>query len=248
MKIIIADDEKLARLRLKSLINELSEDMQVVAEVSNGSDALYEWEQTQADVMLLDIRMPDMDGLEVARRLMAIEAPVAIVFTTAYDEYALPAFDANAIDYLLKPIRKDRLLKALLKAQVMTQARLDDLSRLLPSDGIRSHICVQVKSGLHLVPIQDVIYFQADQKYVMIKTENGEFLCEESLKALENEFTDLFIRVHRSALVARSRIVGLTKQADGKLNIRLYGKAEEIPVSRRLAVNVKACLKNNAVN
>lgn len=245
MKIIIADDEKLARLRLKSLISELSEDMHVVAEVTNGSDALYEWQQTQADVMLLDIRMPDMDGLEVAKRLMALDAPVAIVFTTAYDEYALPAFDANAIDYLLKPIRKDRLLKALLKAKIMTKSRLEDLGRLLPSEGMRTHLCVQIKSGLHIVPVQDVIYFQADQKYVVIKTEQQEYLCEEPLKALEEEFSDLFIRVHRSALVARSRIQDLIRLPDGKLSLSLQGHDENIAVSRRLASKVKACLKNN---
>ncbi len=245
MKIIIADDEKLARLRLKSLISELSEDMHVVAEVTNGSDALYEWQQTQADVMLLDIRMPDMDGLEVAKRLMALDAPVGIVFTTAYDEYALPAFDANAIDYLLKPIRKDRLLKALLKAQIMTKSRLEDLARLLPSEGMRTHLCVQVKSGLHIVPVQDIIYFQADQKYVVIKTEQREYLCEEPLKALEEEFSDLFIRVHRSALVARSRIQDLIRLPDGKLSLSLQGHDKNISVSRRLAGKVKACLKNN---
>jgi two-component system response regulator AlgR len=249
MKILIADDEKLARLRLKSLINEITtEDVQIVAEAENGRVALQKWQETGADILLLDVRMPDMDGLSVAREVAKIKSPPAIIFTTAYDEHALQAFDANAIDYLLKPIRKERLLNALQKAQVFNRAKWDDLKQWLPENSARSHLCVQVQAGLHLVPIKDVVFFQADQKYVIVKTPEKAYLLDESLKALEDEFAGLFIRIHRNTLVSLRHIEVLQRQRDGRLSIQCLGIDEKLIVSRRLAAKVRSCFKEFKVN
>ena len=245
MKIIIGDDEKLARQRLKSLLKELKVNLSSVTEASTGQEVLLKWREVQADVIFLDIRMPGGDGLSVAEELIKMQAPVAIIFTTAYDEYALPAFDVNAVDYLLKPIRKERLEKALAKAEVLNQDRLDSIGRLLPQEGVRTHICVQVKGGLHLVPLTEILYFQAEQKYVVIKTQVQEYLCDESLKSLEQEFSDFFLRIHRNALVAKKRMAELKKQPEGKLLLTVTGSDKTLEVSRRMAASVRGCLKGN---
>jgi two-component system response regulator AlgR len=243
MKILIADDEKLARLRLKSLLNELNEDIQIVAEAENGRAALKKWQETGADILLLDIRMPDMDGLDAARELAKTQSPPAIIFTTAYDAHALQAFDANAVDYLLKPIRKDRLLNALQKAQVFNRAKWDGLMQWLPERPVRSHLCVQVQADLHLIPVKDIVFFQADQKYVIIQTLQKAYLLDEPLKALEDEFSGLFIRIHRNALVSLLHIEELEKKPDGQLLVKCQGIDERLVVSRRLAAKVRTCFK-----
>lgn len=248
MKILIADDEKLARLRLSSLIAECDDTFQVVAEAKNGVEALQKWKQTQADVLLLDIRMPEMDGLQIAQELLKFENPPAVIFTTAYDSHALQAFEANAIDYLLKPIRKDRLLSALQKAQVFKQAQIQILQAMLPSEHRRSHLCVQVAGDLHLLAVDEILYFHADQKYVTARTRTKEYLLDESLKALEEEFADLFLRIHRNALVSLRHIEDLHKQDDGQVLIKFHDFAETLAVSRRLVAKVKACFKDFKLN
>lgn len=244
MKILIADDEKLARLRLNSLIAECGDIFQVAAEAKNGVEALQKWKQTQADVLLLDIRMPELDGLQVARELLKFENPPAVIFTTAYDSHALQAFEANAIDYLLKPIRKDRLLTALQKAQIFKQAQIQLLQKTLPSEKRRTHLCVQVAGDLHLLPVDDILYFHADQKYVTARTRTKEYLLDDSLKALEEEFADLFLRIHRSALVSLRHIEELHKQDDGQVLVKFHDFTETLTVSRRLVAKVKACFKD----
>lgn len=248
MKILIADDEKLARLRLSSLLTECGDTFEVVAEAKNGVEALQKWKQTQADVLLLDIRMPEMDGLQVARELLKFEHPPAVIFTTAYDSHALQAFEANAIDYLLKPIRKDRLLTALQKAQVFHQAQLQLLQTALPPENRRSHLCVQVAGDLHLLPVDEILYFHADQKYVTARTRCKEYLLDDSLKALEEEFAELFLRIHRNALVSLRHIEDLHKQADGQVSVKFHEFGEILPVSRRLVAKVKACFKDFKLN
>lgn len=244
MKILIADDEKLARLRLNSLIAECGDIFQVAAEAKNGMETLQKWKQTQADVLLLDIRMPELDGLQVARELLKFENPPAVIFTTAYDSHALQAFEANAIDYLLKPIRKDRLLTALQKAQIFKQAQIQLLQKTLPSEKRRTHLCVQVAGDLHLLPVDDILYFHADQKYVTARTRTKEYLLDDSLKALEEEFADLFLRIHRSALVSLRHIEELHKQDDGQVLVKFHDFTETLTVSRRLVAKVKACFKD----
>lgn len=248
MKILIADDEKLARLRLQSLLTECGATLQVVAEASNGLEALQKWKQTQADVLLLDIRMPQLDGLQVAQELLKFENPPAVIFTTAYDSHALAAFEANAIDYLLKPIRKDRLQIALQKAQVFRQAQLQLLQTALPNQTRRSHLCVQYANDLHLVAVADILYFQADHKYVTARTHDKEYLLDEPLKALEEEFADVFLRIHRNALVSLRHIEDLHKQHDGQLLIKFHHFTQTLAVSRRLQAKVKACFKDFKLN
>ena len=244
MKILIADDEKLARLRLISLLAECGETMQVVAEAKNGLEALQKWKQTQPQVLLLDIRMPEMDGLQVARELAKFENPPAVIFTTAYDSHALQAFEANAMDYLLKPIRKDRLQAALQKAQVFSQAQLHLLQTALPSENQRSHLCVQVAGDLHLLAVDEILYFQADQKYVSARTHSKEYLLDDSLKTLEEEFANLFLRIHRNALVSLRHIEELHKQDNGQVLVKFHNFQETLIVSRRLLAKVKSCFKD----
>lgn len=247
MKILIADDERLARIRLKSLIEEIEGDYQVVAQAANGIEALQKWQETLADVLLLDIRMPEMDGLDVAREIVKYAYPVAVIFTTAYSEHALQAFDANAIDYLVKPVRKERLLNALQKAQVFNQSKWDGVKSLIASNA-RSHICVQVQSNLHLIALKDIYYFQAEQKYVTIKTQEKEYLLDEPLKSLEQEFANLFIRIHRNALVSLLHIEDLHKQHEGQWMLTFHDLDEQLIVSRRLAATVRKSLKDFNLN
>jgi two-component system response regulator AlgR len=248
MKILIADDEKLARLRLESLIAECGENFQVVAEAKNGLEALQKWKQTQAQVLLLDIRMPEMSGLQVAQELLKFENPPAVIFTTAYDSHALAAFEANAIDYLLKPIRKDRLLAALQKAQVFKQAQLQLLQKNLAYENRRSHLCVAIAGDLHLLSVDEILYFQAEQKYVIAKTRHKDYLLDDSLKALEEEFSDSFLRIHRNALVSLRHIQELHKQEDGQVLVKFHDFEQTLAVSRRLLAKVKACFKDFKLN
>jgi two-component system, LytTR family, response regulator AlgR len=248
MKILIADDEKLARLRLNSLIAECGTVFEVVAEAKNGVETLQKWKQTQPDVLLLDIRMPELNGLQVAQELLKFAHPPAVIFTTAYDSYALQAFEANAIDYLLKPIRKDRLVMALQKAQVFKQAQLQLLQKNFPNQQRRTHLCVQIAGDLHLLPVEEILYFQADQKYVMARTREKEYLLDDSLKALEEEFADLFLRIHRNALVSLRHIEDLHKEEDGQVLVKFHHFAQTLAVSRRLLSKVKACFKDFKLN
>lgn len=242
MKILLADDERLARCRLRSLLNELDDGTFVVIEAVDGEDAVQKWKQTQAEVMLLDIRMPQLTGLQVAAELAKFENPPAIIFTTAYDSHALQAFEANASDYLLKPIRKDRLIAALEKARLLLQARRSQ--SFLQEPTCRSHLCVSVAGDLHLLPVADIFYFQADHKYVTAQTLQQAYLLDDSLKALEEEFADSFIRVHRNALVALRHIDELHKQSDGQVQVRFLHFPQPLVVSRRLLPQVKGRFKN----
>ena len=243
MKILIADDEKLARQRLISLINDLDTEIQVVAEAVNGCEALEKWLATKADVVLLDIRMPEMDGLQVASELAVLASPPVIIFTTAYDEHALQAFDNSAVDYLLKPIRKNRLQSALQKADVFNRAKLQSLQLSELDKQSRSHICVHTYGDLHLISIKDIYYFYADHKYVMLRTVEHEYLIDEPLKELEREFEGLFLRIHRNALVSLEHIEELHKDHEGALQVKFPGLQESLTVSRRHATKVRASFK-----
>lgn len=243
MKVLIADDEKLARCRLKRLIAELDDDVDVVGEAINGIQVLQKWKQTGAEILLLDIQMPEMDGLQVAQELIKFPHSPAIIFTTAYDSYALQAFEANAVDYLLKPIRKDRLNSALQKAQALQKSQWEGLKNLLPKQNYRSHLCVSIGNDLHVLAVSEILYFHAEQKYISVKTSEREYLLDESLKTLEEEFTGVFLRIHRNALVSLAHIEELHKQSDGQVLVKFHHSSETLTVSRRLVAKVKHCLK-----
>lgn len=243
MNILIVDDEQLARERLIRLIEETSESHQL-QEASNGAEALKQYDQSQADLILLDIRMPVMDGLETAQHLSQLDKPPAIVFTTAYQDHALEAFEAQAIDYLLKPIRLERLQQAIAKASVIQQAHIAAVQAEEKQQTTRTHVSAKSKGGLKILPVDDILYFKAEQKYVSAISEEGELILDESLKTLEAEFEEQFIRIHRNTLVASQCIRSLEKDADGNCKILLKDYAEALPVSRRHISQVKKYIKS----
>lgn len=238
MNIFIVDDESLARSRLQRLIenNQLGK---VIGEAENGISALKAIESCAPDVVLMDIQMPLMDGIETARHLSQWETPPAVIFCTAYDEYALQAFDVMAVGYLLKPVRLEDLQTALGKLGKLNKAHINSLNK----QQSRSHISAKTHHGIELVPIEHVSLFRADHKYISVFHKNGETLIDEALKDLEEEFSELFIRVHRNALVNVKNISGLEKQEDGSFSLRLENFNDPIPVSRRHLAQVKKLLK-----
>ena len=242
MKILITDDEPLARTRLAGLVRELGHE--VVGEATNGNEAILFSEQLHPDLVLMDIRMPRMDGLEAARHLAGLEQPPAVVFVTAYDEHALQAFEANAIDYLLKPIRKERLESALSKSIRLNQAQITLLRQEDGNTAARTHICARTRGKVELIPIENVYYFLADQKYVSVAYPQGEVLIEEALKSLEDEFGERFVRIHRNALVAREQIQGLEKKADGSHVLLLRDSGQQLEISRRHVASIRKIIKD----
>jgi len=242
MKILIIDDEPLARQRLRQIIGELGL-AELIVEGSNGEQALQLCQQHQPEIVLLDIRMPGMDGIEAAQHIMKLEAPPAIIFTTAYDQYALSAFDTHAVDYLLKPIRKERLAEALESAQHLTKAQMQNINVEGQASARRKNISARLGGELRLINISDIRYFLAEQKYVTVRYGEGSVLIEESLRSLEAEFDDLFLRIHRNALVAKKSIGALEKDKSGGHKIRLSDIDETLEVSRRHLPNIRKVMK-----
>lgn len=246
MKVLIVDDEKPARDRLRQLIADFG-NHEVVAEAANGEQALSMAVTHDPDVVLLDIRMPGVDGIETAHHLNAMASPPAVVFTTAYDEYAIDAFEARAIGYVLKPVRRERLEKALEHAARITGQMLKQLTSESNLQSRRQHVCTRVQGELRLIPIESVSYFHADQKYVTVHHGDGQDLIDDSLKSLEDEFTDEFVRIHRGVLVAVDQIDRLQKSDDGKIRVVLrqesLADSDELIISRRHLTNVRKRLK-----
>jgi two-component system response regulator AlgR len=232
MKALVVDDEPLARERLAALLAEIG-GVEVAGEAGNGFDALESAERLRPDLVLLDIRMPVMDGLEAARHLGALESPPAVIFCSAYQDHALEAFEANAIDYLVKPIRVERLRAAIAKAQRLSGATLRKVENAADPGRRRSHLCARVRGSLVLVAVADIDYLLAEDKYVVVHHAKGEVLIEEPLTALEQEFGDHFVRIHRNCLVAIGKLAGLDRTADGRVLARLAGVTAPLEVSRR---------------
>jgi two-component system response regulator AlgR len=237
MRILIVDDEPPARDRLKRLIEEL-DGCECAGEAGNGTEAISLVSRLAPDVVLLDIRMPGMDGVEAAQHLSRLEEPPAVIFITAYDEYALRAFDAQAVGYLLKPVRKERLADTLQRAARLTKPQLVALARHAAPAQRRTHLSVRLRGELRLIPVEDVLYFLADQKYVTVRHVAGQELIEESLRSLEEEFAPDFVRIHRNALVAARHIASIERSGEGQYAVRLRGHDAELPISRRLATEV----------
>ncbi len=242
MKILIVDDEMLARERLVSLLSELDNNFSVI-EAEHGIEALKLIGEETPELVLLDIRMPVMHGLEVAHHLAGLDTPPAIIFTTAYQDYALDAFDAHAVDYLMKPIRKERLQQAIGRAKALNRINISEL-RDDDSNNCRSHLSMTAQGNLQIVPVEKIYYLKADQKYVTAVWPEGELLIDDSLKSLEQEFPSLFIRIHRNTLVALRHIQGLGKDKEGNPCIILQGTEARLPVSRRHVSHVRKALKH----
>lgn len=232
MKILIVDDEHLARERLSSLIYELDA-KHIITEADHGLTALEKISTGHPDIVLLDIRMPVMDGLEVADHLTTMKHAPAVIFTTAYQDHALQAFEAQAVDYLLKPIRKNRLEQALNRASILQRSHITEIRKSDASLQARTHLSAAIHGQLKLVPVREIRYLKAEQKYVVAGWPGGELLLDESLTVLEEEFGDRFLRIHRNALVAREYIESLSKNNDGTSMVSLAGVPALLQVSRR---------------
>jgi two-component system response regulator AlgR len=240
-RVLIVDDEAPARERLKQLLEDIP-DAACVGEAATGEEALSLADEAIPDVVLLDIRMPGIGGLETARRIATLPEPPAVIFTTAYEQHALEAFDAEASGYLLKPVRGDRLAAALERARRPSRAQLASIKGVEPGQR-RSHVSARVRDQIRLIPIDEVVCFVADQKYTTVRHLGGEDLIEESLRSLEDEFGSLFVRIHRGALVAVSQIEALEKDPEGYMTVRLRQGAGRLQVSRRLAAEVQRRLR-----
>jgi two-component system response regulator AlgR len=184
--------------------------------------------------------MPGIDGMEVARRLAVRKDAPAIIFCTAYDQHALAAFEAKALDYLLKPVRRERLIAALERARRYTGEASTEPK---PAKSQRTHLCARVRGDMKLVPITSIAYFLADAKYVEVHYDGGDVLIEDSLVGLEEEFSERFVRIHRNCLVARDRLDSLGKNASGEPTVRLRGRNEALEVSRRNLAQVRKLIR-----
>ncbi|MHB8915815.1 MAG: LytR/AlgR family response regulator transcription factor [Thiobacillus sp.] len=235
LRVLIVDDEAPARRRLREVLADCASEiaLEIVGEAEDGIKALASLETTPVDLVLLDIRMPGMDGIECASHIQKRDQPPAIIFTSAYDAYACQAFDLNAIDYLLKPVRAERLARALSKAHSVSLAALQSLREAHPK--ARTHLSVNEKGRIVLIPLDEILYLKAELKYVTVRTVQREFLLEESLSRLEEEFGEIFLRIHRNCLVASARIreVGKSPGSDDSHFLRLDGLDENLLVSRR---------------
>ncbi len=237
LRILIVDDEAPARRRLRELLDDCTGALPLVVagEAANGREAMELLSVMSVDLVLSDIHMPAMDGLELARHLLKLAHPPVLIFTTAFHEHALQAFEVNAIDYLVKPVRVQRLLGALQKVprlKPITAAKLDEL----PASS-RRFLSVTERSRVVLVPVEEIVYLKAELKYITIRTPQREFLLEESLTRLEEEFGSRFVRVHRNCLVSRDAVRGFERrvgdEGDAHWEVLLKDVQETLPVSRR---------------
>jgi len=241
VKIVIADDEPLARERLRALLAG-EPGVEVVAEVGDGHDTLHACAEHEPDLVLLDIAMPGIDGLEVARHLKTFERRPVVVFCTAYDAHALSAFDAEAVDYLVKPVRPERLASALQRARALAAAR-EGGDGPAGAGKRRTHLCARLRGSLRLIPVDEVRYLQAEEKYVVVHHARGEDLIEESLRSLEEEFGERFVRIHRNCLVAREELVELRRGIDGQVHAILRNGDRPLDVSRRCVAQLRETLR-----
>ncbi|MBP3975354.1 LytR/AlgR family response regulator transcription factor [Pseudoxanthomonas spadix] len=241
LTVVVVDDEPLARERLRSLLAD-QPGVQVVAEAGDGLAALQACAEHRPDLVLLDISMPGVDGLEAARHLAAFEPRPAVVFCTAYDTHALSAFEAAAIDYLMKPVRAERLAAALERARTFVAGRATAPAPPSSSQP-RTHLCARLRGSLRLIPLDDVHYLQAEEKYVVVHHARGQDLIEESLRSLEEEFASRFVRIHRNCLVARHELMELRRVEDGRVQAVLRHAAAPLEVSRRCVPALRETVK-----
>lgn len=238
MKILIVDDEALARQRLQRLLARLQPDAEL-AEAANGEEALQQCESFEPAIVLLDIRMPGIDGVAVADRLSEQDAPPAVIFCTAYDEYALAALDKQAIAYLLKPVRERELERALAAATRVNRAQLQALG----VSPVTDDVVASGHRGTQRLPLAEVRCFLADEKYVRACAPDGELLLSDTLKDLEERYEGRFLRVHRNALVALSHVQGLLRGEQGWV-LQLDGVTVQPQVSRRHVSELRERLKS----
>lgn len=246
--IFIADDEPLARERLRRLAESLPE-YRICGEAGDGDATLARVAKLQPDILLLDIRMPGRDGLDVAAHLSRLSNPPAVIFCTAYDNYAIRAFDVQAVAYLLKPVRKEALKDALARAGRVNRVQLQALSGAVPSGGENqptppdTQLAVRTHRGTELIDIAGIRYCQADQKYVTIFHTRGETVSDYTLKELENAYPHQLLRIHRNTLVGVGFVQALKRTPEGHNQVLLKDDPETLQVSRRHASSVRQWLQ-----
>ena len=241
MKILIVDDEQLGRERLAQLVQEIGAPYETIGQAASGAEAVEICSGQEVELVLMDIRMPGIDGLEAATLIMSNDPPPAVIFVTAYEEHALDAFDRNAVDYLLKPVRRERLEVALGRAQALSRAQIQAMDEMRGET--TKYVYSNYRGGVLRIPVEEIYYFHAEQKYVVARHQGGEALLEESLKALEQQLGDGFLRIHRNALAATGYMCGLEKRSDGHFQVCFQDIEERLEVSRRHLPEVRRWLK-----
>ena len=244
MKVLVCDGDALARERLARFLGDM-EGFELIGEAQNGQESLQQAFSLLPDIVLLDVHMPVMDGLVCAEHLAQFADPPAVLFCTAYDEYALAAFQMQAVSYVLKPVRREQLQNALERASRVSLAQIEAVRAILDGsrNHSRSHITAKTHRGIELIPVDDVRYFLADQKYVTVRHGQGEVLIDEPLKDLEREFDQRFIRIHRNALLALRYLEGLELASPGQYQVRIKGIDERLVVSRRHLQNLRDAIQ-----
>lgn len=243
ISVFIVDDEELARERLKRLIDSF-EGYETIGEAENGDQALKKIPQCTPDIVLLDIRMPGTDGLSVAQTLAQAAQPPAIIFCTAYDDYAISAFKYNAIGYLLKPVRKEELIDALDSAQKLNQLQIKkvEVNIATSSNSDTKNFVANTWQGQEIIPFDRIYFFKSDQKYLTVVHKDGETLSDQTLKDLEQHHPSLLIRAHRNTLINKMFIGGLVKDQDGHYQVKIKDTNHLISVSRRHTADIKTYL------
>ncbi|MEX0943841.1 MAG: LytTR family DNA-binding domain-containing protein [Pseudomonadales bacterium] len=234
MRVLVVDDEKLARERLNRMVGTIH-NYEVVGEATCGNEAVSKSMELEPDIVLLDIRMPGMDGMEAGRKISELPSPPAVVFCTAFGEHAVDAFDVNAAGYLLKPVRRESLVETLGKIGRVHKVQMQSVADDKDSDAerARTHISAKTRRGIELIPLKEIRFFLADHKYVTVRHENGEVLIDDTLRDLENEFGDRVVRIHRNALVMMDHLEGLERDPRGHYRVRMRGVEDRLDVSRR---------------
>ena len=233
LNVLLVDDEVLARQRLRTLLANCTAPAAVVlAEAANGPQAITALRQTTFDVVLLDVRMPGISGVELAQTIASLPQPPAVVFVTAHAEHAVQAFDVAAVDYLTKPVRLERLQQALQKVE-----RLTPVNTGLQPDLMSEVLIIQDRGRTERVPLTEVLYLKAELKYITVRTVLRSYILDGSLNELEEKYAAQLIRVHRNALIARRAVRALVKHFDAEEGdgwaVRLNGIDELLAVSRR---------------
>ena len=243
MNVLIVDDEPLARDRLLRMVSMLP-GFYVVGTADCGQEAIRQARETSPDVVLMDVRMPGMDGIAAAQHLAELAPPPAVIFCTAYEDYAIEAFSSHAIGYLLKPVNQADLDAVLSRAGRVNKAQLNSLQEISGvALGGRTHLASKTRGEIDLIPIVDVRLFQADHKYVTAYHADGEALLDDTLKELEGELEGRFVRVHRNALVSVSHIDGLERDSEGHCFVRLKGLDIKPQISRRHITPVRRLIE-----
>ena len=242
LRVLVVDDEALARSRLRTLLGDCTAPAaEVVGEAANADQALALLQNQSVDVVLLDIHMPGMDGVHFAQLLRGQTPPPAVVFVTAHAGYALQAFEVEAVDYLTKPVRLERLQQALQKIE-----RLTPMDRAVGADLADEFLLIHDRGRTERLSLSSVLYLKAELKYITVRTATKHYILDGALGELEQRYASVFIRIHRNALVSRRALRALEKHFDPEEGegwaVRLQGLDEPLMVSRRQLAAVREAM------